>query len=287
MDDGDSPPTFETHKQLEKKARDKFRQCQQTHKWLESMHPDGSNTTESARIDTEEAKKELDELLEEHRSEAPLDVQLESKQKWRAGLLESRNKVMQELEREHELQELHRLKAEKVQSRADDFQAKLDQADTEVKALQRALGTSGQAEPSRSQAKPAGDAGKPADLSPDEWETAIASAIAAARAGKAAQSTQYANEQAIARARQATEAIEARTAAERAAKSQAAQAKLFMEQASTALADAKKREKSDPEVIKIAESTLEEAIADLKQKEEAAAVWDKAAKPGTSRTSPY
>jgi hypothetical protein len=32
---------------------------------------------------------------------------------------------------------------------------------------------------------------------------------------------------------------------------------------------------------------LEEAIKDLRIKEEAAAVWEKAAKPGTSRNSPY
>jgi hypothetical protein len=159
------------------------------------------------------------------------------------------------------MQEQHRLKAEKAQANLDDQNAKLDQAEQDIKALQRALG----AQEAPFVPKPVAQAPQ---CSPEQWAAFLL-------------------HQANLETGAAEEAEQARQAAHIEAIAQVAVSRKIAEDAGTFFTEAKKQQKALPTEYQQALDKFNEANSVLKQQEEKASTLAKGGSKGAARSNPY
>ena len=159
------------------------------------------------------------------------------------------------------MQEQHRLKAEKAQANLDDQNAKLDQAEQDIKALQRALGAQ-EAPVAHKQVA------QVPQCSPEQWAAFLLhqANLEQEAAGKAEQERQAAHIEAL---------------------KQVAAFRKTAEDAGTVFTEAKKKQKDLPTEYQQALDNFNEANTMLKEQEEKASTLSKGGSKGASRSNPY
>jgi hypothetical protein len=264
IDELEPPQDEETPKQAIKRARDALKREQHTLSFLEAAYPEGGSTCDAAKAAVEASKHCLEGLLEEGRTGESEEDQLESKKKWRTQLLATREKIQAGLTHELDMLAQHQAKADKAQANLDDQNVKLEQAEQDIKALQRALGAQVLFIPKPTAVVP--------QCTPEQWAAFLQHQRQLAENTAASEQAEICREY---NKLQLEQAEKERQVAHIEATKRLAAARKVAEDAGTALTLATQQQTAEPNIFTEALEESSKANAVLKEREEQAAALAK------------